>query len=33
MADDAREAVHRDPVWRERSDFIIAAELADESDV
>lgn len=27
-----REAVHQEPVWRERSNFIIAAELA-ESDV
>lgn len=27
---DAREARHEDPVWRDRSDFVIAAEISSE---
>lgn len=27
-----REATHRDPVWRERSDFIIGARVGDGND-
>lgn len=30
MADRGPEATHRDPVWRERADFIIGAVLDDE---
>lgn len=29
----AREAVHQEPVWRERSNFIIAAPISDGGDV
>ena len=33
MAGPVREAVHEEPVWRERADFIIAAELIGGSEV
>ena len=31
MGADGREARHEDPVWRERSDFVIAAAIASDS--
>jgi hypothetical protein len=33
MAGRPREAVHEEPVWRDRANFIIAAEIAGESEV
>ncbi|MGH9151744.1 MAG: DUF4265 domain-containing protein [Acidimicrobiales bacterium] len=30
MSTETREARHEDPVWRDRSDFVIAAEIASE---
>jgi len=33
VADLAREAVHRDAVWRDRADFIVAIELSGETEV
>lgn len=32
MSGRVREAVHQEPVWRERSDFIIAAEVPEGGD-
>jgi len=32
MADKTREAVHPEPVWRERSNFVIAADVPDGGD-
>lgn len=33
MSGPVREAVHEDPIWRDRSDFIIAARISGESQV
>lgn len=33
MTSDAREAVHPEPVWRARSDFVIAARLQEDDEL
>jgi len=33
MAGPVREAVHQDPVWRERSNFVLAATIAGNSEI